>query len=153
MSVSYTLQTAVVTGGARGIGRAIATQFVRSGAHVWIWDVDQIELDGAQSLKVDVTNSDQIAKAFEQVVSQSQRIDILVNNAGYLGSYQPFEQFDKCGMGTHPSGQPNRCIRGNPPSPPAHAEGGDMGGSSTWVPLQVRKVYQASQYTPLQAQD
>jgi 2-dehydro-3-deoxy-L-rhamnonate dehydrogenase (NAD+) len=41
-----------------------------------------------------VTNSDQIAKAFEQVVSQSQRIDILVNNAGYLGSYQPFEQFD-----------------------------------------------------------
>jgi NAD(P)-dependent dehydrogenase (short-subunit alcohol dehydrogenase family) len=46
MSVSYDFsgQTAIVTGGARGIGRAIVTQFVRSGAHVWIWDVDPIEL-------------------------------------------------------------------------------------------------------------
>lgn len=96
MSVSYNFsnQTAIVTGGARGIGRAIATQFVRSGAHVWIWDVDPIKLDGAQSLKVDVTNADQIAKALAQVVNQSPRIDILINDAGYLGSYQPFEQFD-----------------------------------------------------------
>jgi len=47
MSVSYDFsgQTAIVTGGARGIGRAIVTQFVRSGAHVWIWDVDPIELE------------------------------------------------------------------------------------------------------------
>jgi len=96
MSVSYDFsgQTAIVTGGARGIGRAVATQFVRSGAYVWIWDVDPIELDGAQSLKVDVTNSDQIAKAVAHVLGQSPRIDILVNDAGYLGSYQPFEQFD-----------------------------------------------------------
>ena len=85
MSVSYDFsgQTAIVTGGARGIGRAVATQFVRSGAYVWIWDVDPIELDGAQSLKVDVTNSDQIAKAVSHVLGQSQRIDILVNDAGY----------------------------------------------------------------------
>lgn len=96
MSVSYDFsgQTAVVTGGGRGIGRAIAAQFVRSGAQVWIWDVDPIELDGVQSLKVDVTNAEQIAKALAQVISQSPRIDFLVNNAGYLGSYQPFEQFD-----------------------------------------------------------
>jgi 2-dehydro-3-deoxy-L-rhamnonate dehydrogenase (NAD+) len=96
MSVSYDFsgQTAIVTGGARGIGRAIVTQFVRSGAHVWIWDVDPIELEGVRSLKVDVTKADQISKALAQVVSQSPRIDILVNDAGYLGSYQPFEQFD-----------------------------------------------------------
>jgi len=96
MSISYDFsgQTAIVTGGARGIGRAVATQFVRSGAHVWIWDVDPIELDGAQSLNVDVTNSDQIAKAVAHVLSQSPRIDILVNDAGYLGSYHPFEQLD-----------------------------------------------------------
>ena len=96
MSVSYNLagQTAIVTGGARGIGRAIATQFIRSDARIWIWDVDPIELDGAQSLNVDVTSADQIAKALAHVVSQSPRIDILVNNAGYLGSYQPFVRFN-----------------------------------------------------------
>jgi 2-dehydro-3-deoxy-L-rhamnonate dehydrogenase (NAD+) len=87
-------QTAIVTGGARGIGRAIATHFVLSGAQVWIWDIDPVELDGAHSLPVDVTNADQIAKALAQITSQSSRIDILVNNAGYLGSYRPFEQVD-----------------------------------------------------------
>ena len=56
-------QTAIVTGGARGIGRAIATQFVRSGAGVWIWDIHPVELDGAQSLRVDVTKPDQIERA------------------------------------------------------------------------------------------
>src|ERR1700694_3677765 len=87
-------QTAIVTGGARGIGRAIAGQFVQSGAKVWIWDIDPIELTGAQSLTVDVTRRDQIAKALAHITGQSSCIDILVNNAGYLGSYQPFEQFD-----------------------------------------------------------
>ena len=96
MSVSYDFagQTSVVTGGARGIGRAIAAQFVRSGAQVWIWDIDPVELDGAHSLTVDVTKSDQIAEALTRIVDQNPQIDILVNNAGYLGSYQPFEQFD-----------------------------------------------------------
>jgi NAD(P)-dependent dehydrogenase (short-subunit alcohol dehydrogenase family) len=88
-------KTAVVTGGARGIGRAVATQFVRSGARVWIWDIDPVELDGVHSLNVDVTQGDQIAKALAHIVSQSSaRIDILVNNAGYLGAYQAFEHFD-----------------------------------------------------------
>src|ERR1700674_69394 len=87
-------QTAIVTGGARGIGRAVATQFVRFGAQVWTWDIDPDELDGAHSLTVDVTKGDQIAKALGHIESESSRIDILVNNAGYLGSYQPFEQFD-----------------------------------------------------------
>ena len=87
-------QAAIVTGGARGIGRAVATQFVRFGAQVWIWDIDPVELDGAHSLSVDVTKDDQIAKALAHIVSQSSRIDILVNNAGYLGSYRSFEQFD-----------------------------------------------------------
>jgi 3-oxoacyl-[acyl-carrier protein] reductase len=87
-------QTAIVTGGARGIGRAVASQFVRSGAQVWIWDIDPVELDGAHSLTVDVTRGDQIATALAHILSQSSRIDILVNNAGYLGPYRPFEHFD-----------------------------------------------------------
>jgi len=87
-------QTAVVTGGARGIGRAVATQLVRFGAQVRIWDISPVELDGAHSLTVDVTKADQIAKALAHIVDHNSQIDILVNNAGYLGSYQPFEQFD-----------------------------------------------------------
>ncbi len=87
-------QTAIVTGGARGIGRAIATQFVQSGAAVWIWDTHPVELNGAQSLSVDVTKPDQIKRALAPLVSQSTRIDILVNNAGYLGSYLPFDELD-----------------------------------------------------------
>ena len=74
------------------IGRAIATQFVRFGAEVWIWDIHPVELDGAQSLSVDVTKPDQIERALAPIVSQSPRIDILVNNAGYLGSYRPFDE-------------------------------------------------------------
>jgi 2-dehydro-3-deoxy-L-rhamnonate dehydrogenase (NAD+) len=87
-------QTAIVTGGARGIGRAIATQFVQSGAAVWIWDTHPVELNGTQSLSVDVTKPDQIKRALAPLVSQSTRIDILVNNAGYLGSYLPFDELD-----------------------------------------------------------
>ena len=96
MSIKYDFagQTAIITGGARGIGRAVATQFARFGAQVWIWDVEPIKLDGTQSLKVDVTSAEQIAKALARVVNESPRIDILVNDAGYLGKYQPFEQFD-----------------------------------------------------------
>ena len=87
-------QTAIVTGGARGIGRAVAAHFLRSGAQVWIWDIDPVELDGAHSLSVDVTNAQQITKALASTVNQSPRIDILVNNAGYLGSYRPFHKLD-----------------------------------------------------------
>ena len=87
MDIQYDFsgQTTIVTVGARGIGKAVATQFVRFGAQVWIWDIDPVELDGAHSLTVDVTKGDQIAKALAHIVSQSPRIDTLVNNAGYLG--------------------------------------------------------------------
>src|SRR5882762_5669765 len=90
MNIQYDFsgQTAIVT------GRAIAAQLVRFGAQVWAWDVDPVELDGAQSLRVDVTKADEIARALGQTTRQSPRVDILVNNAGYLGRYQPFEQFD-----------------------------------------------------------
>ena len=96
MNIHYDFsgQTAIITGGARGIGRAIAAQLIRFGAQVWVWDIDPIELDGAQSVRVDVTKADEIAKALGRITRQSSRLDILVNNAGYLGRYQPFEHFD-----------------------------------------------------------
>jgi len=85
----FSRQTAIVTGGARGIGRAIATGFVTSGADVWIWDVEPVELAGAHSVSVDVTKRDEIARGLALLEGSS--VDILVNDAGYLGPYQPFE--------------------------------------------------------------
>jgi len=95
MGVTYDFsnQMAIVTGGARGIGRAIAGLLANSGADVWIWDIDPVELPGTRQTAVDVTKRDDIANALALLEDKS--IDILVNNAGYLGSYRPFEQFDQ----------------------------------------------------------
>jgi 2-dehydro-3-deoxy-L-rhamnonate dehydrogenase (NAD+) len=94
MRITYDFsgQTAIVTGGARGIGRAIASLLAESGAEVWIWDVDPVELTGTLSVAVDVTKRNEIANAL--ALLRGKAIDILVNDAGYLGSYLPFERFD-----------------------------------------------------------
>jgi NAD(P)-dependent dehydrogenase (short-subunit alcohol dehydrogenase family) len=87
MSVSYELsgRSAIVTGGAKGIGRAIAGYLVAAGARVWVWDISPAILDDAECLIVDITDPEQIDKALAQINEQGSSIDILVNNAGYLG--------------------------------------------------------------------
>ncbi|MFD1987752.1 SDR family NAD(P)-dependent oxidoreductase [Mesorhizobium newzealandense] len=94
MSVTYDFagRTAIVTGGARGIGRAIAGKLALSGVDVWIWDIEPVELEGTRSLSVDVTKRDSIMQAL--TIMGEGGIDILVNNAGWLGSYKPFEEFE-----------------------------------------------------------
>ncbi|TIT04104.1 SDR family NAD(P)-dependent oxidoreductase [Mesorhizobium sp.] len=96
MTVTYDFagKTAIVTGGSRGIGRAVATQLVRSGADVWIWDADPTPNDETRSQTVDVTKAQDISNALGEVVASTGQIDILVNNAGYLGPYLGFEAFD-----------------------------------------------------------
>jgi 3-oxoacyl-[acyl-carrier protein] reductase len=82
-------KTAIVTGGAQGIGFTIARQFLEAGANVSIWDYSEKALETAknelasfasqlQTIQVDVTNRDSVAAAAQNVKNP----DILVNNAG-----------------------------------------------------------------------
>ena len=70
---------AVVTGGASGIGRVVASAFAAVGAKVAIFDV---AAGGESAYPVDVADEAQVAAAFGDVVARHGRLDILFNNAG-----------------------------------------------------------------------
>ena len=83
-----------VTGGARGIGKATATELIRRGAHVWIGDLDQAEAErtaesiGARAARLDVTDPESMA-AFHTAAAADGPIAMVVNNAGiqYMGPF------------------------------------------------------------------
>jgi 3-oxoacyl-[acyl-carrier protein] reductase len=86
----FTGQSVLVTGAARGIGRAIGEFFVASGATTYFVDVDGGELkqlsDGPRSRLVtaDVANTDEVERVVDAVAQETGRIDVLINNAGIL---------------------------------------------------------------------
>ena len=92
-------RTAIVTGGARGIGYAIAQRLLASGAAVALWDLDAAALaKAAVTLKnagpvyasaVDVTDEASIARAAETLLADAGKVDVLVNNAGITGGNAP----------------------------------------------------------------
>lgn len=88
---------ALVTGGARGIGKAIAQAYAREGAKVAVADLDAAEAQntahevGGIALMMDVTDIDSIAKAVKTAEEQMGGVDILVNNAGIF-NMAPIEE-------------------------------------------------------------
>lgn len=91
----------VVTGGARGIGRAIATLLHQHGARVMLMGRDESalaetaeSLPGTRWLSVDVTDSESVETAFEAAKTSWGAVEILVNNAGAAAS-APFAKTDR----------------------------------------------------------
>jgi 3-oxoacyl-[acyl-carrier protein] reductase len=83
----------IVTGGAQGLGKAIALELARKGSHLVVGDVnleaaqrvtEEVHALGRRSLplRVDVSNARDVSEMTDRVVKEFGRIDILINNAG-----------------------------------------------------------------------
>jgi len=102
-------RVAIVTGGAQGFGFAITERFIKSGAKVVIWDIDnkaaddaiaKINSDNCSYQIVNVKKFEEIKKNLDEVEKKFGKIDILINNAGMAGinttvSEYPNEEWNK----------------------------------------------------------
>lgn len=95
-------KVAVITGGAQGIGFAIARRLVASGARVSLWDMNAELLTSAaaelganaSSVTVNVADYDSVAAATAQVEQTLGSLDILVHSAGIAGKNAPLDEYD-----------------------------------------------------------
>lgn len=89
-------RSAIVTGGAKGIGLGIVESLARNGSHVYVWDTDEQALDGTRHqmsgyglsvtpLRVDVTSPEDVERAVARCEKEQGKVDILINNAGIGG--------------------------------------------------------------------
>jgi 3-oxoacyl-[acyl-carrier protein] reductase len=98
-AIDLKARVAVVTGGAQGIGRAIAERLLDSGASVVLWDLDDAllartrgELAGrgvVDTARVELTDEVAVQTATDSALARHGRIDIVVNNAGITGGNAP----------------------------------------------------------------
>ena len=87
-------QTAIVTGAARGIGRAIVARLAAAGAAVVAWDRDPLPDPAATLVRaLDVTELGDVERAAAEAIADLGRIDILVNNAGVNGPSLPVWEY------------------------------------------------------------
>lgn len=94
-------QVAVVTGGAQGIGLAVARRLLASGARVSLWDqrADLLasargEIAASSTVAVDITDYAAVAAATTEVEAAFGRIDILVHSAGIAGKNAPLDEYE-----------------------------------------------------------
>lgn len=81
---------ALITGGARGIGKEITTTFLENGARPVVWDVNEESLEKLRSdlgeevitQKVNIVNSEEVKENLDKILDNFEKIDILINNAG-----------------------------------------------------------------------
>ena len=82
-------KTAIITGGAKGIGKAIALELLKEKCKVIILDIDKIEgrklqndlNDMIEFINIDISKEEQVKKACDYIINKYKKIDILINNA------------------------------------------------------------------------
>jgi len=95
-------RVAIITGGAKGMGKGMALKFAEEGCSVAIADISMKEANdtiaevskkGKEGLAIqcDVTDGNQVREAVDKVISKYGKIDILVNNAGAIAPHKPIE--------------------------------------------------------------
>jgi 2-dehydro-3-deoxy-L-rhamnonate dehydrogenase (NAD+) len=95
-------QVAVITGGAQGIGFAIARRLIASGAKVSIWDINPGQLskataelgEAASGVMVNIVDPEALKQAAADVEAAHGKIDILVHSAGIAGKNMPLDEYD-----------------------------------------------------------
>jgi NAD(P)-dependent dehydrogenase (short-subunit alcohol dehydrogenase family) len=98
-SYDFDDQVAVITGGAQGIGYAVAKRMIENGATVVIWDFDtdlaqaSASKLGATALHCDVSDWNSVQAAAQQTENQLGCIDVLVNSAGVAGANAVVEEY------------------------------------------------------------
>ncbi|MCR9136982.1 MAG: SDR family oxidoreductase [Alphaproteobacteria bacterium] len=98
---TFSDQVAIVTGGAQGIGRAVADRMAKDGARIVIWDLDKhlaeqaaLEIGGDTiACAVDVSDWDAVSAAMARTLDLAGRADICVNSAGIAGSNAPLSDY------------------------------------------------------------
>jgi NAD(P)-dependent dehydrogenase (short-subunit alcohol dehydrogenase family) len=95
--MSFEGKTAIITGAAQGIGRAVALEFAERGANLLLADIQSAKVESvaaeirasgskATATAVDVTDSNSVASMVELAISEFDQVDILVNDAGGSGT-------------------------------------------------------------------
>jgi 3-oxoacyl-[acyl-carrier protein] reductase len=102
--IDLTGRVAVITGGAQGIGYAVAERMLASGASVVLWDIDAARLNDAETALarlgtvsaaiVELSLQADVEAATQDAIKAHGRIDILVNNAGITGGNAPTWELD-----------------------------------------------------------